>query len=265
MSLPPSSPNPASLEDARLAIDSIDDHIIELLQHRFSLTQQVKSLKSGEAASWPTPLRPAREMSILRRVLEQADNSLGPELLVRLWRVIFTESTLKQSAINIHVGKKLAQAMGHRLCIRDHFGRIAVEECRDDAQAMVQVNANPSDICIVETASNWIEPYLEGRAGKAQVIGYLPVLKDEPTPKLLVLGVAPAAATGEDETLVISKGNLPRDFSVQPLWQVKTGIYRLSSLAGFYSEHESPLVSLARSNPGLGLKVAGRYASAIEV
>ena len=100
---------------------------------------------------------------------------------------------------------------------------------------------------------------------RSQVIATLPALKDDEIPKLLIFGVTAMQATGEDETLLISKGNLPRDFAAQPIWHLKSGAYRLSSLAGWYSEHESPLISLTRSNPGLGLKVAGRYASAIEV
>ena len=48
-------------------------------------------------------------------------------------------------------------------------------------------------------------------------------------------------------------------------WQVKAGTRRISCLPGFLSEHESPLVGLMRSNATLGLKVAGRYPSPIEV
>jgi chorismate mutase / prephenate dehydratase len=253
-----------SLDDVRRAIDGVDDAILELLEKRIALVDGVIAAKASEPQSNASPLRPGREMQILRRLMglrQQAD----PQLLVRLWRTIVTEATLKQGTITIHVGRKTAQAMGHRLRIRDHFGRFPVEEWRDADQAMVQVNANPGDICIVETESDWAEPFVAGQAGRAQVIAALPAVKDAELPRLLVIGVAPAQATGEDETLMISKGNLPRDFSPQPLWQLKSGSYRVSALAGWYSEHETPLVGLARSNPGLGLKVAGRYASAIEV
>lgn len=258
------SPSTMSLDDIRRAIDAVDDEVLALLQKRFSLVDGVIAAKGVESSSWPSPLRPSREMQILKRLAVNAQE-LPLDLLVRLWRGIITEATLRQAPVTIHVGKKLALAMGHRLRIRDYFGRFPVEECRDEAQALMQINANPADICIVETESNWIEAYMRGDAGKAQVIGILPVLKDADMPKLLVFGVAPTQATGEDETLLISKGSLPRDFSPQPLWQAKVGSFRLSSLAGSYSEHESPLIGLARSNPGLGLKVAGRYASAIEV
>ncbi len=260
--MPPSPP--PNLDDIRQAIDGVDDAVLALLQKRITLVDGVIAAKAGDSQPLASPLRPTREMLILKRLIGQG-SGVAPELLVRLWRGLISEATLKQASVTIHVTKKLSQSMGHRLRIRDHFGRFAVEEWKDGAQALMQVNANPTDICVVDTDSDWIEPFLEGKAGKAQVIATLPALKDAEIPKLLVLGVTPTQATGEDETLLISKGSLPRDFSIQPVWQLKMGPYRLSSLAGWYSEHESPLISLSRSNPGLGLKVAGRYASAIEV
>jgi hypothetical protein len=46
---------------------------------------------------------------------------------------------------------------------------------------------------------------------------------------------------------------------------MKLGTRRVSCLPGFLSDHESPLVSLVRTNPLLGLMVAGRYASPFEI
>jgi hypothetical protein len=149
--------------------------------------------------------------------------------------------------------------------LRDHFGPLHVEEWRDDAQAMMQINAEPKDICVVETDQNWVDAYMDGMAGRAQVIAALPVLAEDLVPKLLILGQAPTESTSDDETLVISNGKLPRDFAPEPLWQTKVGQYRLSALPGYLDEHESPLVSLLRQNAALGLRVAGRYAAAIRI
>jgi chorismate mutase len=254
-----------SLDDVRRGIDAIDDAILDLIEQRFQLVEQVKAAKTVEASPWPSPLRPAREMMILKRLLAKRSAALAPELLVRLWRGMVTEASIAQSPVNIHISKKLAGAVGQRLRIRDYFGRFTVEDCRDEAQALVQINANPADIAIVEADSAWADAFVAGHAGRAQVIGFLPLFSADPAPKLLVFGVAPLQATGDDETLLLSKGSLPRDFSVQPQWQVKSGSFKVTALAGFYSEHEGPLVGLMRSNPGLGLKVVGRYPAAIEV
>ncbi|MDE2386025.1 MAG: hypothetical protein KGO53_15545, partial [Alphaproteobacteria bacterium] len=85
---------------------------------------------------------------------------------------------------------------------------------------------------------------------------------EEGIPKLLVIGQAPLSDSGDDETLVISSGKLPRDFAPEPAWQAKSGALRLSALPGFLPEHESPLVGLSRSNAALGLVLAGHYSRA---
>lgn len=261
-----STPSGPALEALRHELDDIDDQMLVLLGKRFTVTEQVKSFKQVTAKSVASPLRPAREAQILRRLLGKADSlGLSHQLVLQLWRSILTQSSASQASITIHFSRKLSSAVGHRLRLRDHFGAMAVEQWRDEAQAMMQINATPGDLCVVEMESAWVVPFLAGQAGTAQVIGTLPVLKDGDVPQLLILGNAPAEPTGNDETLLITQGKLPRDFSLQPLWQIKSGGYWLSALAGFFSEHESPLVGLTRSNASLGLKLAGRYPSAFEV
>lgn len=256
----------ATLGQLRSEIDAIDDGMLDLLVQRLEVTSRVKASKQASAQDWPMPMRPAREAQILRRLLAKAQGSgISPEFLVRLWRGILSDSTNRQRKITLHVSRHLNANVGFRLRLRDHFGPLDVEEWRDDAQALMQINAEPHDICVVETEQNWVDPYVEGMAGQAQVISALPVLADEMVPKLLILGQAPSEPTEDDVTLVISNGKLPRDFAPEPLWQAKIGKYRLSALPGFLDEHESPLVSLLRQNAALGLKVAGRYAAAIRI
>ncbi len=259
------SPKGQSLEDVRQHIDAIDDSLLNLLATRFATTAKVQGLKQNEPQMFPLPLRPTREIEILRRLVARSHEAgLNPEFLVRLWRVILNESSQRQSPMTLHVSKHLNASLPHRMRLRDHFGAMAVEEYRDEAQALLQIDAAPGDLCIVETEQPWIEAFMAGRAGKAQVIAALPVLKESAIPKLLVIGQAPVGPSGRDETLVVTDGKLPRDFAVQPLWQVKIGTHRLSSLPGFLNEHEGPLVGLSRSNSSLGLKLAGRINSAIE-
>ena len=255
-----------SLEDARRDIDAIDDQILDLVSKRFAITGHVQGLKKNEPASFPLPLRPTREAAILRRLVARGKVAgLSADFLVRLWRVVLNESSSRQAPITLHVSKHLNSNLAHRLRLRDHFGPMPVEEYRDEAQALFQIDSVPGDICVVETEQAWTEAFLAGKAGKAQVIGYLPYIKDDLMPQLLVLGHAPVEASGDDETLVITEGKLPRDFTPQPLWQVKIGQHRLSCLPGFLQEHEGPLVGLTRSNPSLGLKIAGRCNSALEI
>ncbi len=253
------------LDDIRQEIDGIDDAILDLMASRLQASEKVRNYKNGAGTLVSSPIRPAREAVIMRRLLKRGEGTVPPELLVRLWRIILTSSTLFQAAVTLHIPKKLGSQMGLRLKLRDHFGALPVEEYRDEAQALLQVNMNSGDICVVETSSSWAEAFAEGRAGEARIIGILPVLAGAPVPELLIFGHAQALATGDDETLIVSDGKLPRDFLPQPRWQLKSGSRRISSLPGFLSEHEAPLVGLMRSNAALGVKVAGRYPSPCEV
>lgn len=253
------------LDDIRREIDAIDDAILDLMVRRLGASEKVRGHKIGNGTLASSPIRPAREAMIMRRLLERARDSVPPELLVRLWRVILTSSTLFQAAVTLHIPKKLGSQPGVRLRLRDHFGPLPVEEYRDDAQALLQVNMNSGDICAVETGSAWADAFAEGSAGEARIIAVLPVLRSAAMPEILIFGHSRALATGDDETLIVSDGKLPRDFFPQPLWQLKSGSRRISSLPGFLSEREAPLVGLVRSNAALGVRVAGRYPSPIGV
>jgi len=255
-----------ALDALRRELDDVDDALLAFLAKRVTITAQVKSFKQVTAKTSGSPLRPAREAQIHRRIMQAAKaQNVEPALALRLWRAILTDSSLGQAQMTLHVSRRLSQTLGHRLRLREHFPAMPVEEWKDETQALMQVNVNPGDICVVETESPWIDGCVAGKAGTAQVIGALPVIRDETVPQLLIFGNAPAEPTGHDETLLITQGNLPRDFPLQPIWQVKSGPWRLSALAGFHSEHEGPIVGLTRSNISLGLKVAGRYPSAIGI
>jgi chorismate mutase / prephenate dehydratase len=259
-------PAALDLQTLRRNLDALDDELISLLAKRRQITRQVKSLKQVTSAPIMSPLRPAREAQIHRRLLQEAQKQgLDPAFVLQQWRGILTESSLSQAAFTLHISKRLSATLGLRLRLQEHFPAMAVEVWKDEGQALMQVNVSAGDICVVETEAPWIEACVAGKAGTAQIIGALPVMKGDAVPKLLIFGNAPMEASGFDETLLITQGNLPRDFALQPLWQVKSGPWRLSALAGFHSECEGPLVGLSRSNISLGLKLAGRYPSAIEV
>ena len=130
---------------------------------------------------------------------------------------------------------------------------------------MRALSGNSGDLAAVALDGPWAKAWLEGHAGPAQVIGVLPFLSPSPMPRLLIFGHATPEATGADETLVLTDGQLPSDFALQPLWQMRTGALQLTSLPGFLSEHSAPLVGLTHSNGSLALSVLGRYPSPIEV
>jgi chorismate mutase len=196
-----------SLESVRREIDALDDQIVDLVAKRFEVTSQVRGLKQSEPLTWPLPLRPTREAAILRRLTARGKlGGVSAHLVVRLWRSILNESTIKQAPITLHVSRHLNANMAHRLRLRDYFGPMPVEEYRDEAQALLQIDSASGDLCVVETEQPWTAGFIAGNAGRAQVITALPILKESGLPKLLIIGQAPVEPSGQDETLVISEG-----------------------------------------------------------
>jgi hypothetical protein len=198
-------------------------------------------------------------------LIAEAGPGVPAELLVRLWRVILSSSTLAQAPVAIHISRDLGGKPDLCIEMSVQFGAMPTELHDHEAAALACLQSNPGDLCVVEPQSHWVEAYARGLAGGACVIGAIPVLRSESRPALLVLGHAQCQPTGDDETLVISQGSLPRDFSPGHLWQSKSGNHVLSSLPGYLNENDGPLAALMRSNAALGLRIAGRYPSPIEV
>ena len=116
----PHSTPASSLGEARRALDEIDDHILELLARRIDITGQVKRAKQNEVQVYASPLRPTREAAIMRRLLARAKGSdVSSTLILRLWRAIISDSSLRQAPITLHVSKHLNANIAHRLRLRD--------------------------------------------------------------------------------------------------------------------------------------------------
>lgn len=253
------------LDAIRREIDAIDGELVESLRKRIAASERVRSSKTETGSLAVSPIRPGREAQILRGLVRQADGSLRPELLVRLWRLILSSSTLAQAPVCINLSKALAAKTDLRIMIAEYFGAMPIEEYDHEAAALACLSSNPGDICVFEPGAYWPEAYLRGLAGGASVIGTVPAIRAGAQPSLLIMGHALTEPTGQDETLVLSTGSLPRDFSPVPLWQVRTGAHMLSCLPGFLGEGDGPLAALMRSNAMLGLRIAGRYPSPIEI
>jgi chorismate mutase len=247
----------------RQEIDSVDDGILELLARRFELVEQVKALKQSRTDEPQIPLRPAREAEVLRRLVKKGElRGVHADLLVRLWPAIFCDASLRQGPLSLHVTGAIFQSQALRFVLRDYFPFVAVQEHDVVADVMKTVLSASSEIAAVEPEGDWARS-LPGTP--AVVIAALPFLSKQSMPRLLVIGQNQSQATGDDETLVLSKGSLPRDFAVKPKWSVLQSEQTLTALQGYLSEKEPPLQPLIRANPRLQLKVIGRYPSPMKI
>lgn len=249
-----------SLDALRREIDIIDDAIIDLLLRRFGATAKVRAAKSQDGSIASSPFRPAREASMLRRLLAKGGAGLPPDLVVRLWRVILSASTQSQAPITLHMDTAVGEDIAARIAVAQNFPGMEVRLHPETAGALQAVGQNHGDLAILATTSGWADAFCSGRAGDAAVIGRLPVTADSGVPPYLVFGHADPQASGDDETLIISQS---RPSGLAPLWQAPSGTRSLTSLSGFLGEKDKHLGDILSVLPGA--RVAGRYPCPIKV
>lgn len=106
-----------SLESLRGEIDQIDSELHDLLMRRTKVSRAIAKLKGGSATSF----RPAREMQVLRRLLQRHSGSLPRAVLVRIWREILSDSLAQQGGFSV-AACVLEEGPSLIGVARDHFG-----------------------------------------------------------------------------------------------------------------------------------------------
>lgn len=243
-----------SLDAIRREIDSIDDQILRLLVQRFAATEKVRATKSQDGSISSSPFRPAREAMMMRRLIGEAGDSLRPELLVRLWRVILSASIQSQAPVTLHMESALGQDLETRLLVSQHFCGMKVERHPSPAAALEALAAVRGDLALIAPGSDWPRDIPSGMANSAQVIVTLPVAGGGGPPQLLVFGHAVPQRSGDDETLLLIPGHVSLP---DASWQVQSGSAMLAALPGFLDDGV-----LARYP---GARIAGRYPRPIKV
>ena len=255
---------PATLDAVRRKIDEIDAALLDLLHERFAASEQVKQIKAAAGQDNASPIRPAREAMVLRRLIDACEEPLPVNLMVRLWREIITSSTLVQADARVHCTSKIMADGALRDLVHDQFGRIPVIEHDDEAGALSAAAQSHAAVAVVIPAGNGTQVLAEGDISERAVIGALPAFDADGLPQLLIVGQPFEEPTGQDETLVITSGRLPRDFTPAPLWEAEIASGEtLTGLPGFLSAAQTPLLDLRQRNDTLALRVLGRYPSPI--
>lgn len=252
-----------TLDDIRREIDTIDDAILDLLVRRFAATGKVRAAKSSDGSIATSPLRPAREASLLRRLAQKGEGKLSPDLLGRLWRVILSASTQSQAPITLHLDRQLAADLEARLLIHEHFCGMAVLSHGGLAEAFSAAQDERGDLAVVATTSGWANDFTALTPSSLQVIGILPVTGHAGCPELLVFGHAEPTPSGQDETLVVSPLESGAGQDASAGWATHSGQWHVTALTGFLPDDHPALRRFLEDHPGS--RVAGRYPRSIEV
>ena len=256
----------SDLEQVRREIDDLDDGLLALLQQRFDVIARVKMAKKQAGTAGKLPLRPAREAMILRRLTENNNSRVPNDLVLTLWRNIICRSTLAQATVQINAASDLLNDKAARIALSRHFVGFPLKPYNKVKMALNSAAKSHLEICAIAAETKWIN-HLEGKEyADLKVILTLPYDGKNGKRHIVILGKLLNEPTGDDETMLVSNGSLPRDFVPAPLWEVKTASgHTLTSLPGYLTTSEGPLVGLNNGNSDLALKVLGRYPSPFEV
>lgn len=197
-----------SLDSLRSEIDQIDGEIHALLMRRTQVSRLIARAKGTEAAT----IRLAREVQVLRRLLEGHEGPLPRAVLVRIWREIFADSLAQQGSFSVAV---FASGDGASLTglARDHFG--VITPIVEQGSAVRVINAVAEGECSIgllpppqqEPLDAWWRYLAREAEGTPRIIGRLP-LAPAAAPSAagqsaLVLGLVEPEASGHDRSLLV--------------------------------------------------------------
>ena len=207
-----------SLDALRREIDSIDDNIHDLIMRRTKVVEQVRVAKRGQKVK----IRPARECSILYRLISRHKGPFPKRELARIWRelIVATLSFEGPFSIAVHMPDapesdepRTDRRSGHWNMARDQYGsftpmtgfssaRRLVDAVRTQ-QATVGVLALPER----NDAKPWWPHLASKRADTPRIITRLPFIGSPknrgPNDQALVICPVALEQTGRDRTYLV--------------------------------------------------------------
>lgn len=258
------------LDEARAAIDAVDDQILSLIIERTSLASAIAAGKLTESAP-SSPMRPAREAVMLRRLIAAAPKDMDKAVIVEVWRALIAGNLRRQQPVDVFVGGA-TDVTRHFDLARRHFGASTRIARADDARTtLTRMIETPSSAAVLPFPGNsgpgmWWPILAESKFHGAAIVAALPVRGTPTGPEgaLVMAGVA-LEPSGDDTTLAIAfdphhkfvRGMNESGLKGRELGRARTTL--LIEFEGFVADDDRRLVALTKS--GLdGLRIVGVYA-----
>jgi chorismate mutase len=202
-------PGPADPVDSiRREIDGIDTTILSLVAERLKLAEKLSQAKAPQPG---LPIRPGREVSLLRRLVNEAPAPLDKELVVELWRAIISASLRRQKVIDVVVGGARSDPARLYDIARRHFGARARIQYVGEPQDALMRAAEAPDRCVAVTpwpsapgVGSWWPALSERRFHDLHLIAGLPVVNAAGDPDACVFANAANEAGGGDVSLLLA-------------------------------------------------------------
>src|SRR5437899_4728684 len=182
MSKPP--PAPPTLAELRKEIDAIDEQVHRLLMARGDIIDRLIRVKQIQEVG--SAFRPAREASMMRRLVERHRGILPIDTIESIWRVIISTFTYVQAPFSMHADVSVGES-AMRDSVRFHFGFTVPYVAHFSAQAAVEAVAkSKGDLALVSATSSRTPWWLELEAeGAPKIIARLPFVERADHPAAL--------------------------------------------------------------------------------
>jgi chorismate mutase len=197
------------VDAARREIDAIDDDLLALFAQRLQLADRLAALK---AASAGLPIRPGREVALLRRLMQRAPAPLTPDAVLELWRVLIMSSLHRQRTIEVAVGGGRGDQARLLDVARRHFGaRTRVRDAGEPQAALQKAAESPGSVVAVTSwpaapgVGGWWPALTERRFHDLRLIAALPLMAGAgEEPEAALFAATPHEAAGDDITLLLA-------------------------------------------------------------
>lgn len=201
---PPGDP----LEPIRREIDQIDTQLLALFAQRLQQADKLTALKASQAG---LPLRPGREVSMLRRLIASAPAPLDREFVLELWRAIMNAGLRRQRVIDVVVGGGRGDPARLFDVARRHFGaRTRIKDLGEPQMALQKAAENPDTIVAVTSwpsapgVGAWWPALTERRFHSLHLIAGLPLLGSTEEPEAALFAASPNEEAGGDVSLLLA-------------------------------------------------------------
>lgn len=201
---PPGSP----LETIRAEIDGIDKTLLSLFAERLRVAEKLNGLKPPEHG---LPIRPGREVALLRRLVAEAPAPLEREFVVEIWRAMIAASLRRQRVIDVVVGGGRSDPTRLFDIARRHFGaRTRIKDLGEPQAALQKAAENPETVVAVTSwpaapgVGAWWPALSERRFHNLHIIAGLPLLGGTEEPEAAVFAASQSEEAGNDVTILIA-------------------------------------------------------------
>ena len=191
----------------RAEIDRIDTSLLALFAERL---RAADSLVQAGAQEPGLPIRPGREVSLLRRLVAEATAPLERETVVELWRALVSASARRHRAFDVVVGGGRGDPTRLFDIARRHFGARTRIKDLGEPQAALQKAAETPDTVVAVTSwpaapgvGAWWPALSERRFHNLHIVAGLPLMGTG-EPEAAVFAAAVPEESGADVTMLMA-------------------------------------------------------------